>query len=160
MEAVKLEFLNDVFSVFPGQDYYLLRRTYVGINELVDALVTLELDPVGPTVIEELAVRLGMDEMMPEVTLAMLELGAVGLNVVQLAVRLDTDGMILEDNGAVGPAVLLKFMEMEGPIDGLEVEDQLAVVVVAFSGRVVFIRTALIAAGFGSGKFIALGVLR
>ena len=130
------------------------------MNEVIDAFAVLELNPVGPAVVEELTVQLGINELMPEVALAMLERDAVGPNVVALALRLDTDQLMLEDGKAVGPAVLLKFMELEGPIDGVAVGDELVVELVALSGRVVFIKTALMAVGSGWGKLVSLAVLR
>ena len=159
-EVIEVLVMLELAAVGPSVVEELAVR--LGIDELTPdvALTILELDPVGPAVMEELAVRLGITKLTLEVVLEMLELEAVGLKVVKLAVELDTNELILEDDEAVGPAELLKFMELEGPIDGVGTGNELVVAVVPFSGSVVFIKTALMAAGLGSGKLIALGVLR
>lgn len=82
MEAVELELLLEVFSVYHDACYELPLKTYIerGVMEEVVkadvALILVELNPVGPAEVEKLEVRLGMNELKPE-------------------------------EGAVGPAVLL-----------------------------------------------------
>lgn len=72
MEAVELELLLMVFSVYYDACYELPSNTYIerGVMEEVVkadvALILVELNPVGPAEVEKLEVRLGMNELKPE----------------------------------------------------------------------------------------------
>ncbi len=109
IEAIELELLKITLSTVCDESYRIPIRTYVGIVEV--ALVTLELDPVGPAIVEDLAVAvefvgslrisdvLDSEDRLVEATEEVFQTGSIdpdGLLIVMMVLIVVEDTVVVE----------------------------------------------------------------